>query len=121
MRRGQCKHQVVLDFYSLGSNKQKPNPKHSFPRFFHPSLNKHLRPRTLVSLVLGITVMEKVCGNSIVTIIENTTSGFFRSYLFVLCCCSAVVIYLGTNVSCASLYIVFHLGRGWWRWGGKHT
>lgn len=74
----------------------------------------------LVSLVLGITVMEKVCGNSVVTIIENTTSGFFWSSLFVLCCYSAVVIYLGTDVSCASLYTVFHLGRGWWR-GGEET
>lgn len=46
----------------------------------------------LVSLVLEITVMEKVCGNSVVTIIENTTSGFFWSSLFVLCCYSAVVI-----------------------------
>lgn len=73
----------------------------------------------LVSLVLGITVMEKVCGNSVVTIIENTTSGFFWSSLFVLCCYSAVVIYLGTDVSCASLYTVFHLGREWWRGGGE--
>lgn len=63
--------------------------------------------------------MEKVCGNSVVTIIENTTSGFFWSSLFVLCCYSAVVIYLGTDVSCASLYTVFHLGREWWRGGGK--
>lgn len=46
--------------------------------------------------------MEKVCGNSVVTIIENTTSGFFWSSLFVLCCYSAVVIYLGTDVSLRS-------------------